>query len=78
MSGTIERSQRARKEHVCSHCKQPIPPGSIYVTIANPPWNDCEGDVDDEGRPIYALLPPAERRWYVEKLHQECEWERWA
>ena len=72
MIAPIERFHTARKVHACARCPQAINPGDRYVRTAVPAWMDAEGDVDDEGRTVYNLLPAGERRWYSAAYHVAC------
>jgi hypothetical protein len=68
----MHSTKKARKEHECSKCHQPITVGTVYDTVSLPPWMDFEGDVNEDGRPIAVLRAPEERRWTVEKFHPRC------
>jgi hypothetical protein len=63
----------AAKEHKCAGCPRGIKVGELHAKVTIPPWEDYDGDVDDEGRPIAYLLPPSERRWHILRFHLECE-----
>lgn len=65
--------QTARKQYRCvSKCGEDILPGQSYVRMANPAWEDCEGDVDDEGRGFIVLRSVDERQWSVLRFHDKC------
>lgn len=66
----------AIKEYKCDGaCGKPILKGERYIKEASPPWEDFEGDVDDDGRPIAILREESERKWYITRYHEECHYE---
>ncbi len=70
----IDQLFHASRDYKCNDCGEEIEKGSEYIRLAIPPWEDYEGDVDDEGRSIYYLLPENERRWYTLRYHKFCGW----
>lgn len=46
-----ETSRKARKIHICGNCGKSIPTGATYIYTKIAPWDNWEGDSDENGRP---------------------------
>jgi hypothetical protein len=68
----IHNEFKAKKDYQSNCCKNDISAGENYIRLTIPPWEDVEGDVDENGRSIYFLRAEEDRRWGIMRFHIDC------